>query len=128
MRLFSMIFLLAACGMLAAGEPNSIINGDFKLGSTGFGIWRLARPDVNPKLENAPLSVEDGRLVLRNPYGEYFQLRSAEFNLPAHTDARFQTEFEGPSGGFSFCILRITPAGKWRRSQARICLMRNSIR
>ena len=113
MRLFFMIFLLAACGMLAAGEPNAIINGDFKLGSAGFGVWRLVRSDLNPKLENLPLSVEDGRLVLRNPYGEYFQLRSAEFNLPAHTTARFHTQFEGPSGKLSFCILRITPAGKW---------------
>lgn len=113
MRLFSAFFFLAVCGMLAAGEPNAIINGDFKLGSAGFGVWRLVRSDLNPKLENLPLSVEDGRLVLRNPYGEYFQLRSAEFNLPAHTTARFHTQFEGPSGKLSFCILRITPAGKW---------------
>ena len=113
MRLFPAFFFLAVCGMLAAGEPNAIINGDFKLGSAGFGVWRLVRSDLNPKLENLPLSVEDGRLVLRNPYGEYFQLRSAEFNLPAHTTARFHTQFEGPSGKLSFCILRITPAGKW---------------
>lgn len=75
MRLFSAFFFLAVCGMLAAGEPNAIINGDFKLGSAGFGVWRLVRSDLNPKLENLPLSVEDGRLVLRNPYGEYFQLQ-----------------------------------------------------
>lgn len=38
MRLFPAFFFLAVCGMLAAGEPNSIINGDFKLGSAGFGV------------------------------------------------------------------------------------------
>lgn len=113
MKIFFNLLLLAACGILASGEPNAIVNGDFKLGPAGFGVWRLVRPEVNPKFENKRLSVEDGRLVLQNPYGEYFQLRSAEFNLPANTDVRFSTAFEGPAGALTFSVLRVSPAGKW---------------
>ena len=113
MKIFFNLLLLAACGILASGEPNAIVNGDFKLGPAGFGVWRLVRPEVNPKFENKRLSVEDGRLVLQNPHGEYFQLRSAEFNLPANTDVRFSTAFEGPAGALTFSVIRVSPAGKW---------------
>ena len=79
MKFFFNLLLLAACGILASGEPNAIVNGDFKLGPAGFGVWRLVRPEVNPKFENKRLSVEDGRLVLQNPHGEYFQVRNSIF-------------------------------------------------
>ena len=41
MKIFFNLLLLAACGILASGEPNAIVNGDFKLGPAGFGVWRL---------------------------------------------------------------------------------------
>lgn len=113
MRLFLLTALSIFGILLSAGETNAVMNGDFKLGTAGFGLWRLLRPDVNPDLEYRPLTVENGKLVLENSRGEYFQLRSAEFPLPAGREIRFSTSFQGPSGILDFTILHITASGKW---------------
>ena len=50
MRKIGIFLLLALIGLLNATEPNLIFNGDFRLGTAGFGAWRLLRPDTNPEL------------------------------------------------------------------------------
>ncbi len=113
MKFFLLAVVCVFGVFLSAGEQNALINGDFKLGTAGFGLWRLLRPDVNPDLEYIPLTVEERKLVLDNRRGEYFQIRSAEFPLPAGRDVRFSTSFQCPAGALDFTVLHITSAGKW---------------
>lgn len=124
MEISMKFFLLAVVCVfgvfLSAGEQNALINGDFKLGTAGFGLWRLLRPDVNPDLEYIPLTVEERKLVLDNRRGEYFQIRSAEFPLPAGRDVRFSTSFQCPAGALDFTVLHITSAGKWITNHKRV--------
>ena len=51
MRKIGIFLLLAITGLLNAAEQNLIFNGDFRLGTAGFGVWRLLRPDTNPELQ-----------------------------------------------------------------------------
>lgn len=111
----SFCILLSCCFslLLSAGGGNAIFNGDFRLGTAGFGVWRLMRPDTNPKLDYLPLAAQDGELRLDNRYGEYFHLRSAEFQLPQDKKVCFRARFQGPAGGrLGFTVLFVQ-GDKW---------------
>ena len=99
MRKIGIFLLLALIGLLNATEQNLIFNGDFRLGTAGFGAWRLLRPDTNPELQLPALRSEPGVLLLENPNGEYFQLIGKECMLPTGRKITFRSEFEGPAGG-----------------------------
>lgn len=108
MRKIGIFLLLALIGLLNATEPNLIFNGDFRLGTAGFGAWRLLRPDTNPELQLPALRSEPGVLLLENPHGEYFQLIGKECLLPTGKKITFRSEFEGPAGGvLGFTLLCI---------------------
>lgn len=105
--------LLCLSLLVCRAETNAIRNGDFKMGSAGFGVWRLLNRTENPNLEYLPLRVENQKLILDNSRGEYFQIRSAEFSLPANRQIHFSTSFQAPKGILDFSILHITKQGKW---------------
>ena len=72
MRYIFLMFLLVCSLWLSAAEQNAIFNGDFQLGTAGFGIWRMLRADTNPGLAFHPLKARQGMIQLDNPNGEYF--------------------------------------------------------
>lgn len=110
MRYIFLMFLLVCSLWLSAAEQNAIFNGDFQLGTAGFGIWRMLRADTNPGLAFHPLKARQGMIQLDNPNGEYFQLISREFQLPPKQTARFRAEFQGPAGArLGFTVLCILP-------------------
>ena len=114
MRQIGTILLLAGIFCLNAAGVNAIFNGDFRLGTAGFGIWRMLRPDTNPELTFLPLTAGKEGVQLDNPNGEYFQLISKEFYLPGGQQVSFQAEFEGPAGSrLGFTVLYIRPDNKY---------------
>ena len=56
MRQIGTILLLAGVFCWNAVGMNVIFNGDFRLGTAGFGIWRLLRTDTNPEQAFLPLT------------------------------------------------------------------------
>ncbi len=119
-RIIALLLLLFLALSTVAG--NLIFNPGFEMGTAGFGLYRLLRPDTNPNLEFRPLEIDaaspfEGKnaLKLTNPGGEYYHLRSREFPLAPKTRYVFQGAMRSSVPGYRLRlhVLNVDKDGKW---------------
>ncbi|UKI31609.1 MAG: hypothetical protein L6W00_28335 [Lentisphaeria bacterium] len=99
MRKIGIFLLLAITGLLNAAEQNLIFNGDFRLGTAGFGVWRLLRPDTNPELQLPPCGRNRASFCWKIPTENIFSLSARSVCCRPGEKITFRSEFEGPAGG-----------------------------
>lgn len=88
------LYLLLALSLSLQAE-NRIFNGSFELGTEGFVLERLLRPDANPDLtftESEPAKGASGGTALRisNPFSESTTLHVREISVPRGTRQTFR--------------------------------------
>lgn len=79
-----------ASAILAFGAENLILNGNFKMGTTGYAQKRWLRFDTNPKQEYIPIETvklqdEGYALKITSPYEERSEINARQFALKAST-------------------------------------------
>lgn len=114
--------LLPLFGILPLAAENLVFNPGFEMGSSGFAVYRLLRPDTNSGLEFRPLEIDaaspfEGKnaLKLANPNSEYFQLRSREFQLKPGTSYVFRAAMRSSVPGYRLRLhaVNVDRNGKW---------------